>query len=54
MYMVSLDDMVIVGQILRLSYRYYARLAVRDTRLTPQEAQSLYHERNKDGWTRLS
>ena len=41
--------MAIVGQIPKLSYRYSARLAVRDTRLIPLQAQSLYHERDKDG-----
>ena len=47
LHMVSLD-MVIVGQILELSYRYSARLGLRDTCLMPQ-AQSLYYERFKDG-----
>jgi hypothetical protein len=44
--MVSLANMVIVGQILKLSYKYFARLALRDTCLMPQKAQSLYHERD--------
>jgi hypothetical protein len=52
--MVSMDNMVIVRQVLKISYRYSARLALRDTRLMPQQAQSLYHDRDKDGWTRLS
>jgi len=54
LHMVSLDNMVIVGQILKLSYRHSARLALRDTCLMPQQAQSLYHEREKDGWTKLA
>ena len=37
--MVSLDNLDIVGQILKLSYRYSARLAVRNTCLMPQQAQ---------------
>ena len=37
--MVSLGNMDIVGQVLKLSYRSSARLAVRDTCLMPQQAQ---------------
>ena len=53
LHMVSLGNIVIVRQILKLCYRYSARLALHDTRLMPQRALCLYHKLDKDGWTRL-